>query len=67
MDHSPQPERPPLTPARVAVTLLLFITAGLLIALFITPNSSPWFWPIAGAMLLSGLAAYFIPLGPKSN
>lgn len=61
-DHHPPP---PVTPARVLVTVLLALAVGLLLFLYFVPTSSPWFWPTAGALLAVGLAAWLVPLKPR--
>lgn len=53
---------PPVTPARVLVTVLIALAMGLLMFLYFVPLSSPWFWPTAGALGVVGLAAWLVPL-----
>lgn len=58
----PSSSPPPLTPARVFVSILILIACGLTIALFVTPGQSPWFWWLAGGIAVTGGVAMLVPI-----
>lgn len=53
--------------ASVLVTMLLLVACGAMVALFLIPNASPWFWPTAGLAACSGILAMLVPLGRKQG
>ncbi len=63
--HEPQ-SPPPITRAHVIVTVLILIALGLTLALFMVPGTSPWFWPIAVALAVVGVAAMVVPIKPRT-
>lgn len=65
--HSPPGRSSPPTKGQVIVTLLMLMTAVGVIALFMTPLRSVYFWPIAGGTGLAGIVAMLIPLGTRRS